>query len=727
MTRNIFYTILLLIISLNLFGQNSHPIAEKGVIDFRNWNFAEEGNVKLKGEWELYWQKLYTPADFVDQVHSADAYIQTPGNWNGLNVNNTLLPDTGYATMRLVFFANNDNQDDISILIPEVLTAYKLWINGNLVTEVGTVGTNQTNTTPKVRLTLNSIKLAGERNEIIIQIANFSHRNSCFDAAPIIGKTEQVVKTFTWKIVYDIFFFAIVLIMAFYHLGLFIMRRKNTAALSFAIMSIILAFRFVFTDSYPIDFLFPGISWNFTYIISYLTFYLMIPLFVWYLNETFKEKKYKIIFYIIYIFTGLFLLTLILPTYTFSKLLVFYQIFTLLAISFSIFLLIRYLVQKREGAFILFVSTVLLFLTGINDILYYQNIIQTATLMPLGVFIMVLGQSLTLARIFTKAFVKNEKLTAELDFHNKHLQELVDERTREITNQKQDILQKNEELMVQKEELQVQKDEIIKQKELLEDKNKFVTDSIRYASTIQKAVLPVNESIKKYFNSFFIYMPKNIVSGDFYWFSDASKKYVFIGVGDCTGHGVPGAFLSLIGMYLLNTIVIEEQIEDPKQIITKLNELFNKFLNRGSNENRDGMEFGILRFEKENLSKCVYSAAKTNIFIYNRKDREITRYRGTRKSIGFLESAHAKKIDFENKEFTITAANTIYCSTDGYVDQNNHERKRFGTKAFTDMLIQVAELPMQQQKISIIRRFEEFQQAENQRDDVTVIGISPKF
>jgi len=197
---------------------------------------------------------------------------------------------------------------------------------------------------------------------------------------------------------------------------------------------------------------------------------------------------------------------------------------------------------------------------GINDMLFYNNIIDSIVLTPFGVFILVLGQSLVLARIFTKAFTDNEKLMAQLDYQNQHLQELVDERTKEIEQQKQHILQKNEELQMQKEELEVQRDEINKQKNILEEHNKFITDSINYASSIQKAVLPTGENMKKYFDNFVLFLPKDIVSGDFYWIAEKGDK-IFIAAVDCTGHEFPVHLCLLLVSIYLETLLANKVLK----------------------------------------------------------------------------------------------------------------------------------------------------------------------
>lgn len=727
MNNKIIISILFLFFSISIIAQQNKPVAIQGVLDLSNWDFSENTQIELEGEWEFFWNKLYTPSDFVNNSIQPDAYVQVPAPWTNIEINGQSLPDTGYATYRLII--KNDpllNNDKFMIRLKEVVSAYKFYWDGKEIASVGEVSFNKNLSKPGIQPILKSVNFNKQKIEIIVQISNYHHSTNSFYGTPVIGTEKQLLKSFSLSLFFDIIIFGAVLIMAFYHLGIFLYRRKNKAALAFFALSFIFAIRILFTGGHVFSFLFPqALSWGVYYRINYFTFYAIMIALIYFFKETFNEKKYKIYYYSSWGVSLVFIIALATSVHFFSSILLYYQLAAVLMVGFLLFLMIKYIKDKRTGAVTLFLTMFLFFITGINDMLYINDVIHTTTLTHLGQFILILGQSLTLARIFNKEFIKNEKLTAELDFHNQHLQELVEDRTKEIEMQKQDILQKNEELLVQKEELQVQKDEILRQKELLEDKNQFITDSIRYASSIQKAVLPTNKNIKKYFDSFFLFAPKNIVSGDFYWFSDTNDKYLFVAVGDCTGHGVPGAFLSLIGMYILNTIVIEKQITNPESILTTLDDLFNNLLYKGLEESRDGMEIGIMRFEKNDFSKLIYAAAKTNIFIYSKKTNELLRHRGSRRSIGLKNLQKASKVEFKNIIFKLHPKDTIYCATDGYVDQNNSERKRFGTDKFIKMLNSVAHLPMAQQKITIIQKLEEHQQNEDQRDDIIVIGISP--
>lgn len=719
MVKHLFLILFLFIFKLTSVAQQEYSI-KNGVLDLTNFNFKQNKTVKLKGEWEFYWKKLYTPKDFENQVHSPDAYLNVPDSWTTV-----AKEDTGYATLRLVIFIPDTLKAHFSLLIPEVLTAYKVWLNGKLLTEVGKVGKNSKEATPDVHFTINSFLLNSKKNELIVQISNYDHRDGAFAEAPVLGFTQSIIKKFTYRVALNLITFGLMLIMSLYHFGLFIMRRKNISALSFAILTLVLAVRDITVDTYTLQFLFPKfLNWKESYLIGYITFFTFIMAFAFFFQATFKDKKFRYIYYLTYAISFLFLLTLFLPSIIYTKLLIYYEIWVIFIVLFLLFLLVKYTIKKRKGAGIFLISFAILAASGIHDIGSYRGIYHSVPLLQYGVMALILGQALTLSKIFTHTFEENEKLTQTLNYQNENLQDIVKERTKETEKQKQDILMKNEELTVQKEGLQSQRDSILQQKEIIEQHTQLINDSIAYASTIQKAILPSTEKLNLYFEHFIIFLPKNIVSGDFYWFSDSNPEYLFFAVGDCTGHGVPGAFLSIINSYLLNNIINEKGTSDTKEILSLLEIKFNKFLNKQSNKSIDGMDIALLRFDKKDKKNVVFTAAKSSIIIIDSETKEMKRYRGDRKSIGYLTNNSSKsKIPFTKAEIQINDNSLIYCYSDGYIDQNNIERKRFGTNKFQNLLKNIADRPIQQQKLALLKELENWKGNSDQRDDITVIGL----
>jgi serine phosphatase RsbU (regulator of sigma subunit) len=267
------------------------------------------------------------------------------------------------------------------------------------------------------------------------------------------------------------------------------------------------------------------------------------------------------------------------------------------------------------------------------------------------------------------------------------------------------------------------------QKDTLDRQNKNIKASIRYAETIQQAILPEDSFLNNYFESFLIFRPKDIVSGDFYWFSRINSyksdvDSLYIAVVDCTGHGVPGAFMSMIGNSLLNEMINERRIESPREILALLNDEIRKSLRQDQTDNNDGMDLLLCRFDKfkNHGFKLVFAGAKRPLYIIQKENHKLIKLNGDRKSIGGVENI-SKKVSFNNHEISLSKGDCLYMSTDGIIDQNGPDRKRFGSKRFEEMIIGNCGLSIKEQSEKINSEIDEFMQSEEQRDDITLLGL----
>ena len=303
---------------------------------------------------------------------------------------------------------------------------------------------------------------------------------------------------------------------------------------------------------------------------------------------------------------------------------------------------------------------------------------------------------------FIFIFILIKLYTKQLKEQNIKLEKIVSERTKEILEQNKEITLKNE----------------------------MITSSITYAQTIQKAILPMEEEMKKYFDYFIFFRPKDIVSGDFYWVTKLeinNKFFVFLAVVDCTGHGVPGAFMSMIGSRLMSEIVKERKIIQPSEILELLDKGIKKSLKQEKTENDDGMDLCLCRFEKREKEILIsFSGAKRPLFIYRKKDNIIETLKADRRSIGG-KIKKRRIVNFTNQEFIIKKEDVIYFTTDGYIDQNNSERKRFGTKQFLEFTKNISEKSLYEQKKFLKIELEKWMKNTKQRDDITVVGIKNIF
>jgi serine phosphatase RsbU (regulator of sigma subunit) len=257
--------------------------------------------------------------------------------------------------------------------------------------------------------------------------------------------------------------------------------------------------------------------------------------------------------------------------------------------------------------------------------------------------------------------------------------------------------------------------------EIINEKNRNITDSIRYAMTIQQSILPRREEMLQSLKDVFILsLPKDIVSGDFYW-SRSVGAHTHFAVVDCTGHGVPGAFMSLIGNMLLNEIVNVLMIYQPEKILQQLDAELRKALNQNADSNSDGMDVCLCFIEPQDelITKIYFSGAKRPL--YHLKNALLTEHKGTKKSIGgHIGSAES---DFFSTEIIAQRGDILYLTTDGYADQANENRQKFSTQKLKSLLAEVGHLPLHEQELMLKNSLLLHQGTAAQRDDITIAGI----
>lgn len=255
---------------------------------------------------------------------------------------------------------------------------------------------------------------------------------------------------------------------------------------------------------------------------------------------------------------------------------------------------------------------------------------------------------------------------------------------------------------------------------LIEKSNVMITDSIIYAKRIQDAILPATEDLSKVLSEefFIFYKPTQIVSGDFYWCSSQNNKTIFV-VADCTGHGVPGAFMSMIGNTLLNEIVNERKITCTKEIAELLDKKIVHALHQHSNSDQyDGMDISICCVDKLNR-EISFTGAHHSMYVCN---GEIEKIKGDPYSIGGAQQRDTKI--FSSRKISYKENQKLYFLTDGYCDQSGgSSNKRFGSAKFEKILLEMQELKMQDQKEQLETTFEDWKGSTHQRDDVLVVGI----
>ncbi len=274
----------------------------------------------------------------------------------------------------------------------------------------------------------------------------------------------------------------------------------------------------------------------------------------------------------------------------------------------------------------------------------------------------------------------------------------------------------------QKSEITTQRDAILQQKKTIEEKNREITGSIEYARRIQTALLPGENTFQQVFSDhFIIFRPRSIVSGDFYWIH-SNEKRIYLTAADCTGHGVPGAFMSMLGISSLNEIVSNHKgnPENAAEILNRLRETVKNSLHQTGKKDltKDGMDMAFCVVDLEN-NKMDFAGAFNPLYIF--RNGAFEQYSGDRNPVGIY---HTEKASFTNHRVDIKPGDTFYLFSDGYIDQlGGPNHKKFKSKNFISLLKDIHHLPMYRQKEILEQEFDQWKGDNFQVDDVIVLGI----
>ncbi len=296
---------------------------------------------------------------------------------------------------------------------------------------------------------------------------------------------------------------------------------------------------------------------------------------------------------------------------------------------------------------------------------------------------------------------------------NRDLEQTVKERTQEVVMQK-------EEIEAQKEEIETQLEMATQQRDTISVQNEQILDSIRYAERIQSAILPPDKTLSKSLaDHFILFKPRDIVSGDYYWTSHKDGK-LLIAVADCTGHGVPGALLSVMGISSLNEIVSRSETLNAARILEELRTYIVRSLHQTGTryEARDGIEIALCIIDPDKLT-LEFSGANRPLYLV--RDKEVIQYRGNRMPIGLYEQ---KLAPFTKHSISLQKNDAVYLFSDGYVDQlGGPKRKTFRVINFRKLLTQIQDRPMEEQKQILLEEHHSWKGETEQIDDILVLGF----
>ncbi len=283
----------------------------------------------------------------------------------------------------------------------------------------------------------------------------------------------------------------------------------------------------------------------------------------------------------------------------------------------------------------------------------------------------------------------------------------------------QQVRERTHELEVANTEIEAQRDFARFQRDQIAQHQKSIMDSINYAQTIQNSLLPSAPMLRAQLPEHFVlFKPRDVVSGDYYWFSDHSDHF-YIAAADCTGHGVPGAFMSMLGMALLNEIISKNQFIDPDRLLNELRHQIMETLHQKGDPGaaRDGMDMVVCKVDRKER-RLQFAGANNPLYLI--RDGELSEYKTDKMHVSIHDVMHP----FNNQEIELKPGDAIYIFSDGYADQfGGPKGKKFKYQPFKDLLVSNSEKEMVEQGLLLDQAFERWKGDLDQIDDVIVIGL----
>lgn len=412
--------------------------ALEGAIDLTAYNWERGDVIPLVGEWEFYWRELLAPDDFKGTNKLDPQYFNMPGLWNGYEINNEKITEEGYGTFRLKI--NSIPGKEMALRIPYACSAYKLWWNGKVVSTNGVVG--KTKDVVEMRRIPRVVNLPTweKNNELILQIANFNYYIGGMNKPILVGEEEKIHLREKISTLSDMFIFSCLFISAFFFLGLYSLRRREKMSLYFGLVCILLGLRALLINEVLLAQAFPNVSWEILNRLQDCGIYIGVPCLFLFYCEMYPEEipaKFKFFWSKSIPIFALFLI--VSPFKLYDKFLPVFYFLLILSGLYLLVVIMKAVKAKKTGAFLNFIVGIVFFITGVNDILYSENVISTAYIVNYSMLIFIFVQAFILEMRYVEAFEKNEKLAIEnaemnksLNILNEGLEKTIEERTKEL-------------------------------------------------------------------------------------------------------------------------------------------------------------------------------------------------------------------------------------------------------------------------------------------------------
>lgn len=399
-----------------LFLIEKPPLVKEGILDLReNWNL--EKRLSLEGEWEFYWNVLYSELT----NKSLPQFENVPDTWTVYKYKEATYPSFGYATYRMNLYLKKP-MDSMAVKMLEASTSYNLYINGKKVLSSGIVGKTKETSIPLYRPGVSAPLTLNESNEIVIEVSNFYHSKSGVWAKVFIGKHDDLVSVREKTIWLDIFICGGVCIAFFYHFSLFALLRGVLSHLFFSFIGVVAFIRIALTGERFLYSILPGFDFNLGYILELLSVYVGGMVLALFIRSVFpNEFSKKVMYGLVFGFLLLCLTVLFTDLYIYSQTIPIFGIVTFIECIYIVFVLIQAIRNDRVGAWIGLVICMLLFVFITNDILYANMVINTTYILSYGISLFFVAQAFIISKQFASSYHLSQKLSEDLQKSNDRL------------------------------------------------------------------------------------------------------------------------------------------------------------------------------------------------------------------------------------------------------------------------------------------------------------------
>lgn len=662
--------------------------AVNGKIDLSGWDVSNEPVIYLTGEWEFYYNSFYTYEDFHSDSPAVKEKLKDerilgplPGMWNSYEYKGKKLPGKGYGTYRLRVILPEDNEM-FSVKVPGFTEAYSLYINTIFMEGRSKAGKTADESVIWPLSLYGGFREPGNYHEIIIHVSNFYSQSGGLTRPVKLAHLRYLLIKEMFRNLVGALYIGALLIMAIYHFTLFLLRKEKKAYLYFSLFCFFFMWWVILIEPDLFYYLTKQIHWLYFAKINQILingiFFVFLVEYIYSLYPSMVNPK--IVRSIEIMYCILTFLIIIIPFQWLRQFVKFSSVLGIYPTVYLQYVMIKTVIKKEKGAWYTLIGHQIIVISGFVELLLFitDSQIEYSTT-ALGVLICIILLPIALAARYTNAYKRVKLFSRELEHK---------------------VIEKTEEL---------------------QSKNSQIMDSIAYAGKIQSSILPTPELLTKFCTGHFvIYKPKDVVGGDFYWIKEWKEQDFLLAVGDCTGHGVPGAFMSMAVTTLLNRIVEDFHCFSPADILSHLNALMHRTLNKSSDQTTDdGLDIALLYCSRAD-KKITFAGAKLSLmYMHEGIVREI---RGDKQSIGYMGS----RTDFlyTNHELTFDQKTAFYLTSDGIIHQNSRSSLfPMGRNNFISLLTRAAEVDFENRKNFLLTYLQEYMGDEEQLDDITIVGF----